>query len=92
MSGLDAMMSSESPILSVVQLGARWLLSRLLRGAGCWEESAVLPRTEQNVILVQPSKHCVETENGSDVKSQVSVYVELWRLDPALIMDGGSED
>ena len=56
-SGLDAMMSSESPILSVVQLGARWLLSRLLRGAGCWEESAVLPRPEQNVILVQPSQH-----------------------------------
>ena len=39
-SGLDAMMSSESPILSVVQLGARWL--RL----------AVLPRAEQTVILV----------------------------------------
>ena len=72
-------MSSESPILSVVQLGARWLLSRLLRGAECWEESAVLPRTEQNVILVQPSQHqqrghpapCIETESRSEVKSQV---------------------
>ena len=39
-----------------------------------------------------PRNPCVETENGSEVKSQVSVYVELWILDPALIMDGGSED
>ena len=36
----DAMINSGSPALSVAQLGARWLLL------------AVLPRPEQNVILV----------------------------------------
>ena len=90
-------MSSESPMITVVQLGARWLLSRLLVLGGVGRAAAA--RAERDIGAAQPTpaarpprNPCVETENRSEVKSQVSVYVELWRLDPALIMDGGSED
>ena len=68
---------------------------RVLGGVG----RAAAARAERDIGAAQPTpaarlprNPCVETENGSEVKSQVSVYVELWRLDPALIMDGGSED
>ena len=60
---------------------------------------AAAARAERDIGAAQPTpaarlprNPCVETENRSEVKSQVSVYLELWRLDPALIMDGGSED
>ena len=67
---------------------------RVLGGVG----RAAADRAERDIAAQPtpaarlPRNPCVETENGSEVKSQVSVYVELWRLDPALIMDGGSED
>ena len=66
---------------------------RVLGGVG----RAAADRAERDIGAAQPTpaarpprNPCVETENRSEVKSQVSV--ELWRLDPALIMDGGSED
>ena len=49
MPGQDNMINSGSPALA--QLGARWLLPRGCRVLGL-EELAVLPRPEQNVIMV----------------------------------------
>ena len=86
---LGAMINSGSPVLSVAQLRARWLLSCLLPGAGAGGVShAAADRAERDdgdigAEADQPSQHqqrgqpapcvCIETESRSEVKSQVCI-------------------
>ena len=83
------MINSGSPVLSVAQLRARWLLSCLLPGAGAGGVShAAADRAERDdgdigAEADQPSQHqqrgqpapcvCIETESRSEVKSRSEV-------------------
>ena len=82
---LGAMINSGSPVLSVAQLRARWLLSCLLPGAGAGGVSrAAADRAERGIGDIgaeadQPSQHqqrghpttcvCIETESRSDLET-----------------------
>ena len=77
-----AMMSSGSPALSVDQLRARLLLSRLVPGL---EGSAVLPRPEQTLEVVNDEDKFSEDEdeemvfNAPDIVPRC-LYISSYRL------------